>query len=119
MNLKVRTKVRSRANNMLTKKQQEFLEQEDNRITLLYGSVRSGKTYISLLKYALTINKYPLNAQHIMVGKTLTSLKRNCLSLMEELIGSECIKYSLSQKKYAKYCSGKKSLIEFLKFSSY
>ena len=48
------------------------------RINILEGSVRSGKTYISLLGFFLLVASSPENSEFIMVGKTITSLKRNC-----------------------------------------
>ena len=82
---------------MLTSKQEIWLNEQDARINLLYGSVRSGKTFISLLKYALKVGEYPIESQHLLVGRTLTTLKRNCLLLLKDLIG-DSFKYSLSQK---------------------
>lgn len=83
---------------MLSKKQLEFLQNPLSRINLLYGSVRSGKTYISLLKWALWIGQQNKTDEFLMVGKTVTALKRNCLGLLETLIGDN-ITYSISQKK--------------------
>ncbi len=83
---------------MLSKKQLQFLKGDLSRINLLYGSVRSGKTYISLLKWAIWVGQQASDKQFLMVGKTITTLKRNCLVLLEELIGDN-ITYSISQKK--------------------
>lgn len=83
---------------MLSDKQKKFLKDDLRRINLLYGSVRSGKTWISLLKWAIWIGKQAQDKQFLMVGKTITTLKRNCLVLLDELIGDN-ITYSISQKK--------------------
>lgn len=83
---------------MFSKKQEDFLGNDLRRINLLYGSVRSGKTWISLLKWACWIREQPITKEFLMVGKTVTTLKRNCLGLLENLIGDN-IKYSISQKK--------------------
>ena len=83
---------------MLSEKQKKFLKDDLHRINLLYGSVRSGKTYISLLKWAIWVGQQAQDKQFLMVGKTITTLKRNCLVLLEELIGDN-ITYSISQKK--------------------
>lgn len=83
---------------MFSKKQEDFLLDDLHRINLLYGSVRSGKTWISLLKWAIWIGQQASDKQFLMVGKTITTLKRNCLVLLEELIGDN-ITYSISQKK--------------------
>lgn len=83
---------------MLSRKQKSFLVGGLKRINLLYGSVRSGKTWISLLKWAWWISQQPITQEFLMVGKTITTLKRNCLGLLETLIGDN-ITYSISQKK--------------------
>lgn len=83
---------------MLSDKQKKFLKDDLRRINLLYGSVRSGKTWISLLKWAIWVGQQAQDKQFLMVGKTITTLKRNCLVLLEELIGDN-ITYSISQKK--------------------
>ena len=72
---------------MLSEKQKKFLKDDLHRINLLYGSVRSGKTWISLLKWAIWVGQQAQDKQFLMVGKTITTLKRNCLVLLEELIG--------------------------------
>lgn len=66
-------------------KQREFLTSGLSRINLLEGSVRSGKTWISLVMWALFVASMPKDAEFLMVGKTLTTLRRNCLGLLQEL----------------------------------
>lgn len=84
-------------NEMLNPKQIDFMLNDDRRINLLTGSVRSGKTYVSLLKWAIFVGTMPENAEFLMAGKTITSLKRNCLGLLQELVGDN-FKYSLTSK---------------------
>lgn len=83
---------------MLSRKQEQFLRDDLRRINLLYGSVRSGKTWISLLKWAIWIGQQPKEKEFLMVGKTITTLKRNCLGLLSELVGDN-FKCTLSTKK--------------------
>ena len=83
---------------MLNPKQLDFMLYDDKRINLLTGSVRSGKTYISLLKWAIFVGTMPESAEFLMTGKTLTSLKRNCLGLLQDLVGKNNFTYSISQK---------------------
>lgn len=94
---------------MLNPKQLDFMLAEDKRINLLTGSVRSGKTYISLLKWAIFVGSMPKNVEFLMVGKTITSLKRNCLGLLVDLVGDN-FTYSLSQK--CGYLFGRKIWLE-------
>jgi len=82
---------------MLNPKQVNFMLFDDRRINLLTGSVRSGKTYVSLLKWAIFVGSMPINCEFLMAGKTITSLKRNCLGLLKELVGDN-FTYSLSSK---------------------
>ena len=44
---------------MLNPKQIDFMLYDDRRINLLTGSVRSGKTYVSLLKWAVFVGSMP------------------------------------------------------------
>lgn len=87
---------------VFTDKQKETIELykqgEFKRINILDGSVRSGKTYISLILWALMISTRNYDEKFIMVGKTLTTLKRNCLELLQELIGDANFTFSISRK---------------------
>ena len=85
-------------NDILNPKQLDFMTAEDKRVNLLTGSVRSGKTYVSLLKWAIFVGTMPENAEFLMTGKTLTALKRNCLGLLQDLVGKDNFKFSISQK---------------------
>lgn len=40
----------------------------------------------------------PIDGNYLMVAKTLTSLRRNCLDLLQDLVGSKNFTYSLSKK---------------------
>lgn len=80
----------------LSEKQAAFLRAEDARINVLTGSVRSGKTYASLLKWALFVQGSEADSEFIMCGKTMITLERNCLTLLARLTGR--FTYSLSKK---------------------
>lgn len=68
------------------------------RLNILEGSVRSGKTWISLVLWAFWVATMPEIGSFLMVAKTLTSLRRNCLELLEKLVGKKNFTYSLSKK---------------------
>lgn len=68
------------------------------RINILEGAVRSGKTWISLIIFALWVATMPKDATFLMAAKTVTSLKRNCLELLQSLVGEDNFTYNLSQK---------------------
>ena len=85
-----------------TEKQKELLRafkgKRLKRINVLHGSVRSGKTWISLVLWAFWVCVSPKDKNYLMAAKTLTGLKRNCLDLLEALVGKNNFTYSLSQK---------------------
>lgn len=85
-------------NDMLNPKQLDFIFSDDARINLLSGAVRSGKTYISLLKWAIFVGSMPQGTEFLMTGKTITALKRNCLGLLQDLVGKKNFNYSISNK---------------------
>ncbi len=89
-------------NKVFTKVQEKVLSDFKNeklrRINLLDGSVRSGKTWISLVLWALWVATRRNDETFLMVGKTLSTLKRNCLDVLQALIGNENFNYSLSKK---------------------
>ena len=69
------------------------------RINLLEGSVRSGKTFISLVLWAMWVAIQPKNACFLMAAKTLTALERNNLNLLATLVGEDNFKFSVVSKK--------------------
>ncbi len=89
-------------NKTLTEKQRDLIKlwrrRKLKRINILHGSVRSGKTWISLILWAFWVATSNKDGNYLMCARTLTSLKRNCLDLLEELVGKSNFKYSLSAK---------------------
>ena len=69
------------------------------RINLLEGSVRSGKTWISLVLWAMWVATQPEDASFLMAAKTLTALERNNLNLLAALVGADNFKFSVASKK--------------------
>ncbi|MCH5185900.1 MAG: PBSX family phage terminase large subunit [Oscillospiraceae bacterium] len=80
------------------------------RINILEGSVRSGKTRISIIIWILWVASSPKSHDFLMSGKTLTALKRNCLDLIEELVGTKNFVYSVSKKEA--YLFGRRIYLE-------
>jgi len=91
----------------LTEKQNLLMQIAKNdglrRINILHGSVRSGKTWISLVLWCVWIRNMPPDGCYLMTAKTLSTLKRNCLDLLEELAGKNNFKYSISKKEGVLY----------------
>ena len=88
--------------NRFTEKQKKFIKDiiksNTKRINILEGSVRSGKTYVSLIAWMMLVSQYDQNGNFLMVGKTLTSLKRNCLSILEDICPQHSFNYSIPKK---------------------
>ena len=80
------------------------------RLNLLEGSVSSGKTWISLVLWAFWVGSMPKDKQYMMCAKSLTTLKRNCLVLLVELVGEDNFQFSISQKEGRLF--GRKILLE-------
>lgn len=67
------------------------------RLNIFEGSVRSGKTYISMIMWGFWLANSPVEKAYLMAGKTLTTLKRNVLEPMSEIFGG-CFSYSITKK---------------------
>ena len=80
------------------------------RINLLEGSVSSGKTWISLVLWAFWVKGMPEDKLYMMCAKSLTTLKRNCLILLQELVGEDNFQFSISGKEG--YLFNRKILLE-------
>lgn len=70
---------------------------ELRRLNIFEGSVRSGKTYISMIMWAFWVAGSPRGRSYLMCGKTLTTLKRNVLEPLREILG-DSFSYSVTQK---------------------
>ena len=68
-----------------------------HRLNIFEGSVRSGKTYISMIMWAFWVAGSPKNRAYLMSGKTLTTLKRNVLEPLKTLIGDK-FSYNIIKK---------------------
>lgn len=80
------------------------------RINLLEGSVSSGKTWISLVCWGFWLATMPQNQLYLMCGKSLTTLKRNCLIPLEAMFGQSNFSFSTSAKEA--YLFGRRVLLE-------
>ena len=97
-----------------TQKQQELLSMfkhnKLHRLNLLEGSVRSGKTWISLILWAFWIANRPKSHLYLMTGKTLQTLKRNCLLPLQEMVGENNFTFSINAKEGKLF--GRKIMLE-------
>ncbi len=99
-----------------TKKQLAFMRMwqhdELKRINILEGSVSSGKTWISLVAWAFWVKTMPNNPDslYLMAARSLTTLKRNCLLLLQSLVGEKNFTFSIPAKEG--YLFGRHILLE-------
>ena len=97
-----------------TPKQLELMQLWQNnklkRINLLEGSVSSGKTWVSLVLWAFWVKTSPQDGLYMMCAKSLTTLKRNCLLPLQELVGERNFQFSVSAKEGQLF--GRKALLE-------
>lgn len=87
-----------------------FKQDKLKRLNILQGSVRSGKTWISLILWALWVASRPKDYLYMMCAKSLQTLKRNCLFPLQELIGEKHFTFSLSTKEGVLF--GRKIMLE-------
>lgn len=76
----------------LSSKQRDFLLNSNARINLAFGSVRSGKTLVSLLRWLYIVATAPDGAGLLMAAKTERTLRRNLLDLLLGLVEPEDFK---------------------------
>lgn len=74
----------------LSDKQLDFLKTSKHSYNILSGSVSSGKTFISNLRWYEYILESPKNCLLVMVGKTLESLRDNCIRDLIQMGSFEC-----------------------------
>ncbi|MDE6726953.1 MAG: PBSX family phage terminase large subunit [Oscillospiraceae bacterium] len=67
------------------------------RLNVFEGSVRSGKTYISMIMWAFWVAGSPKDRAYLMSGKTLTTLKRNVLEPLKGLLG-DSFSFNIAKK---------------------
>jgi PBSX family phage terminase large subunit len=81
----------------VSEKQSEFYNESDSRINIAEGAVRSGKTFIFILRWIKYLIEGP-KGDLLMVGKTIRTLERNvlyCSNGLFELLDNK-VKYNRS-----------------------
>lgn len=88
---------------VFTERQKETIRVLKNnafkRINIFYGSVRAGKTFISLIIWAFWVAQKSPMYRYLMCAKTLKSLEQNCLEPLVEILGDEYFSYSINTKR--------------------
>jgi hypothetical protein len=60
----------------------------NSQINILHGSVRSGKTYCSLIRFLIEIDEAP-PGDMVIVCRDAFAFRRNILPLLYQLIGND------------------------------
>lgn len=75
---------------MLSPKQQKFIDESVAKVNIAHGSVRSGKTHASLLRFAELVINCP-NSDIIMIGNSFSTIKENAVNpLLNDLFRGYC-----------------------------
>lgn len=86
----------------LSKRQEQVLSAlkfgKLRRINILEGSVRSGKTYVSLILWGFWVSSKPAGSKFLMCAKTLGTLKRNVLQPLQDFFGDYNFTFSIAKK---------------------
>ena len=77
----------------LGEKQRRSLNESNHRINIWWGTIRSGKTFVSIIRWLEFIARAPKGAL-IMTGKTVNTLYRNIIEPMQDMLGSEMLYFS-------------------------
>lgn len=83
-----------------SKAQFDFLHNATSKINFAKGSVRSGKTFSSLLLWTKRIFTGP-DGLRVMVGKTVSTLRRNCLECpngLFDIVGPKGYRYNRARQ---------------------
>lgn len=80
---------------IMSRKQKDFYLNSNAKINISHGAVRSGKTFITNLRWLKYIKEGP-EGTLLMSGRTKQSLKDNVLNDIFELVGKENYKYNHS-----------------------
>ena len=68
----------------LSAKQLDFMRGSSARVCILEGSIRSGKTIVSLLRWFLFLATAPRGGELVMIGRTRDALFRNVIKPMQD-----------------------------------
>jgi PBSX family phage terminase large subunit len=77
----------------LSEKQRTSLIESTHRINIWWGTIRTGKTFLSIIRWMEFVLHAPRGAL-IMTGRTVNTLYRNIITPMEEMLGNQMHYYS-------------------------
>lgn len=68
----------------LSDKQLDSIRRATRRINIWHGSVRSGKTIASLVRFLLALRRAPASGLIVICGRSLQTIERNCLDVLAD-----------------------------------
>lgn len=68
----------------LSSKQLAFMRESGARVNILEGTIRSGKTIVSLLRWLIFIARAPRGGELVMIGRTRDALYRNVIKPLQD-----------------------------------
>lgn len=69
---------------MLSPKQHDYLRNSTAKVNVCDGSIRGGKTFVTLLRWAVFVARAPRGGELVMIGRTRDSVWRNCIAPMQD-----------------------------------
>jgi PBSX family phage terminase large subunit len=68
----------------LSPKQLDFLQNSTAQVNVCDGSIRGGKTFVTLLRWFIFVARAPRGGELVMIGRTRDSIWRNLVSPMQD-----------------------------------
>lgn len=62
-----------------------FMRESSARVNILEGSIRSGKTIVSLLRWLIFVARAPRGGELVMIGRTRDALYRNVIKPLQDV----------------------------------
>ena len=76
-------------NSIFSEKQLEAFNNSSSRLNIFTGAVRSGKSFIAMLRWLEYIRSGP-SGPLLMVGKSMQTIKRNIILPLQDIVGNRC-----------------------------
>ncbi|WP_232481325.1 PBSX family phage terminase large subunit [Arthrobacter sp. YN] len=70
---------------VISPKQLHFMRNSFTRVNVCEGSIRSGKTIITLLRWLVFVARAPFGGELVMIGRTRDAIWRNCIGPLQNV----------------------------------
>jgi PBSX family phage terminase large subunit len=75
---------------VFSEKQLSAYNDSTARLNIFTGAVRSGKSFVALLRFIKYIRDGDIKGDLLIVGKSMQTIKRNIISPLQDLVGNKC-----------------------------